>query len=57
MKKIKVWYRIEDGNMTKPFISWHLTEDESQQGDWVETASVETFEGSDIHKQAINNGF
>ncbi len=63
MKKIVVWYSIQDGGDGSAYPSWFLTEEKAQEDQenmdfgWGEPClgSVETFEGSDIHQEAIQN--
>jgi hypothetical protein len=63
MKKITIWYSIQNGGDGSAYPDWFLTEDEAEQNQenmdegWGEscTGSVETFEGSDIHQEAIEN--
>lgn len=64
LTKITIWYSVASGGDSSAYPRWFLTElsadQESQYedgGGWGEscTGSVETFEGSDIHKQAIVN--
>lgn len=57
LKKIKVYYSIQDGHDGSVFLYWYLTESEAinnvSEGFFDGYGSVETFEGSDIHKLAI----
>lgn len=63
MKKIEIYYAILNGSDGSAHINWYLEEehaskaDESQDEGWGEpcTGSVETFEGSDIHREAEEN--
>ena len=60
MKKIKIWYSIQNGGDGSAYPHWFLdeeAEDKDQQEmdeGWGELCigSVETFIGSDIHKEA-----
>jgi len=62
MNKIKVFYACGNGGDGSIYLNWFLTQDEasdweeSQDEGWGEdcTGSVETFEGSDIHIEALN---
>jgi len=63
MKKVIVWYSIQNGGDGSAYPAWFLTEDDAERDQedmdegWGEscTGSVETFEGADIHKKAIEN--
>jgi len=63
MKKITLYYACFNGGDGSVSLDWYLSqEDASKQEDlqeegWGEdcTGSVETFEGSNIHKQALEN--
>jgi hypothetical protein len=62
MEKTKVWYMIQDGGDGSASVLWFLTKEASEQqekdeeewGGFAESTigSVETFIGSDIHKEA-----
>lgn len=62
MEKTKVWYMIQDNGDGSAGLRWFLTkeaaekceEDEKKWGGFAEETvdSVETFVGSDIHKEA-----
>lgn len=62
MKKIVVWYSIQNGGDGSAYPNWFLTEELAEEDQdnmyegWGEscTGSVETFEGSDIHQEAVN---
>ena len=63
LTKVVVWYSIQNGGDGSAYPYWFLTEDHAERDQedmdegWGEscTGSVETFEGSDIHKKAIEN--
>jgi hypothetical protein len=63
LKKIKVWWSIQNGGDGSASPAWFLTEEhaDKDQGEmdegWGESCigSVETFIGSDIHKEASKN--
>ncbi len=63
MIKVVVWYSIENGGDGSAYPIQFLTEEEADSHQenmyegWGEPCigSVETFEGSDIHKEAVNN--
>ena len=63
MKKIIIWYSIQNGGDGSAYPAWFLTEEESESDQenmnegWGESCngSVETFEGSNIHNEAIEN--
>jgi len=61
MNKIIIWYSIQNGGDGSAYPKWFLTEDEAEYDqeseDWGEpcTGNVETFEGSDIHLEAMSN--
>lgn len=63
MEKVVVWYSIRNGGDGSAYPSWFLTEeqaDDDQEGmddGWGEPCigSVETFIGSDIHREAEEN--
>jgi hypothetical protein len=63
LKKIVIWYSMRGGGDGSAYPKWFLTEDaaeadqESLEEGWGEscTGSVETFEGSDIHREALSN--
>jgi hypothetical protein len=60
MEKTKVWYSPTNGGDGSVFLRWFLTEKEAREDQdnqdegWGEdcSGSVETFIGSDIHKEA-----
>jgi hypothetical protein len=60
LKKVVVWHSITSGGDGSVYIEWFLTQKEAQEAQsndsepWGEdcSGSVETFEGSDIHKKA-----
>ena len=60
MEKTKVWYSPQNGGDGSVFLHWFLTEEEARNDQdnldegWGEdcSGSVETFIGSDIHKEA-----
>jgi len=63
MKKITVYYSIGNGGDGSAYLDWYLTleevendQEEMDEG-WGEPCygSVETYEGSDIHKEAKKN--
>ena len=61
--KVTIWYSIQNGGDGSAYPSWYLTEEDAErdQEDMMEgwgescTGRVETFEGSDIHREAIRN--
>ncbi len=65
IKKVDVWYSIVDGGDGSAFPRWFLSEQAANQDqiDWVEsggdgwgencTGKVETFEGSNVHREAV----
>jgi len=63
LKRITIWFSIANGGDGSAHPRWFLTEEaaeddqESDDEGWGEscTGSVETFEGSDIHKRAVIN--
>jgi hypothetical protein len=63
MKKIVIYYACFNGGDGSVHLRWYLDgnkasdEEENQNEGWGEdcTGSVETFEGSDIHLEAIKN--
>jgi len=63
MKKIVVWYSIQNGGDGSAYPDWFLSEDaakkdqEEMDEGWGEPCygSVETFIGSNIHKEASRN--
>jgi len=63
LKKVTVWYSIQNGGDGSAHPAWFLTEEETEYDQenadegWGETCngSVETFEGSDIHERAKEN--
>lgn len=63
MAKIIVYYACFNGGDGSVYLRWYLTQEqatnkeENQEEGWSEdcTGSVETFEGSDIHKKAVEN--
>lgn len=63
MKKITLYYAFFNGGDGSVSIDWYLTaeqaskEEEEQDEGWGEdcTSSVETFENSDIHLEAMKN--
>ena len=66
LTKITIWYSVAGGGDGSAYPRWFLTElaaeddqetEDEDGGGWGEscTGSVETFEGSDIHKQAVVN--
>ena len=63
MIKTEVWYSIQNGGDGSAYPMWFLTREEAEYDQahlydgWGEdcSGSVETFEGSDIYKDAINN--
>ncbi len=65
MKKVQVWYSIQDGGDGSYSLAWFLTHNDAEKdqelcieemGQGAEgTGMVETFEGSDIHQEAIEN--
>lgn len=63
MIKIEIWYSIQNGGDGSAYPDWFLTEAEAQADQdemdegWGEDCmgSVETFEDSDIHKEALQN--
>lgn len=61
--KTKVWYSIANGGDGSAYPHWYLTEEDAEweqehatEG-WGEscTGSVETYEGSDIHREAVES--
>lgn len=61
MKKITIWVVVEADN-SDATLNWYLTEEHAEK--YYENSeqplesgvkSVETFEGSDIHKKAVEN--
>lgn len=63
LTKITIWYSVANGGDGSAYPLWFLTElaaddnQESSDEGWGEscTGSVETFEGSDVHKAAVHN--
>jgi hypothetical protein len=63
MKKIVVWFSVQNGGDGSAYPRWYLTEEETEYDQenmyegWGETCngSVETFVGADIHLRAIKN--
>ncbi len=62
MEKITVWYSISNGGDGSASLHWFLTrqeveDDQEDMEGWGEPCmgSVQTFIGSDIHKEAIQN--
>lgn len=63
LTKITIWYSVENGGDGSAYPRWFLTEEaaeddqESDEEGWGEscTGSIETFEGSDVHKEAVSN--
>jgi hypothetical protein len=63
LKKVIVWYSIQNGGDGSAFPSWFLSAKEAEKDQrgmdegWGEPCfgSVETFVGSDIHKKAVEN--
>lgn len=63
MEKIVIWYSIQNCGDGSAYPAWFLTEEESEYDQdnayegWGECCNghVETFVGSDIHEEAINN--
>ncbi len=64
MIKVKAFYGCRNEGDGSPYLKWFLTQKEAT--DWEQeepedsfgadcTGSVETFEGSDIHREAISN--
>lgn len=60
MKKVTVWYSIQNGGDGSAYPAWFLTEKEAEKDQidmdegWGEPCigSVETFVGSEVHKAA-----
>ena len=63
MKKVIVYYACGNGGDGSVYLKWFLSNEkaseweENQDESWGEdcTGSVETFEGSDIHIEAVQN--
>jgi hypothetical protein len=63
MEKVKVYYACGNGGDGSVYLKWFLTQDkasdweEAQYEGWGEdcTGNVETFIGSDIHTEAVEN--
>lgn len=63
MKKVVIWYRPVNCGDGSAAIRWYLTEEQAEEeyeNDYEGFAesgvsSVETFKGSDIHKEAVEN--
>jgi hypothetical protein len=63
LEKVVVWYSIRDGGDGSAHLWWCLTEErakydqEHMDPTWGEDCmgSVETFIGSDVHKEAVEN--
>lgn len=61
MNKVVVYYSIENGGDGSAYLDWYETQEDAefaqeyQYEGWAEdcSGSVETFEGSDIHRKAI----
>ena len=64
LKEVTVWTALGDGGDGSAYNRWYLTYEDAQKqaeldleyGGWGEECieSVETFEGSDIHRSAIS---
>lgn len=60
---VEVWYSIQNGGDGSAYPKWFLTEDDAENDQenldegWGEscTGSVETFVGSDIYDEAVEN--
>lgn len=57
MNKVIVWYRLEKKEPLDSTIYWYLSEEEAKDSGWIEVGKVETYEGSNIHKKAVSNGY
>lgn len=67
LKKVEVWFSVNDGGDGSAYPSWFLTEEDAEKDQevsieesgsgWGEscTGRVETFEGSNVHKYAVEN--
>lgn len=68
MKKIDIWFLIQDGGDGSAYPKWYLTEKETEEAYDIEcnlpygqpfgetcNGRVETFEGSNIHRYALVN--
>ena len=63
LKKVTVWYSIQNGGDGSCYPHWFLTEAKAEKDQremdegWGEPCcgSVETFAGSDIHQEAVKN--
>jgi len=67
MKKTEVWYSVASGGDGSAYPHWFLTEKDAETDQevsvregidgWGEscTGMVETFEGSNVHKRAVEN--
>jgi len=54
MEKIIIWYESMIGGDGAAYANWSLTEPVWREGQG-ETGTVETFEGSNVHRQAVFN--
>ena len=63
MKKITIWFSIQNGGDGSAYPQWFLTEKDAELDQdhmyegWGElcTGSIETFEGSQCHTEAVKN--